>query len=243
MSGVNSINWARIITQSVYYFYAYFKVGNGQPLSFSVPTGNFGDVYSGYLAKKLGLPINKLIVATNKNDILHRAISDGDYSQKKVEETNTPSMDIQIASNFERLIYDVKDCNSEVTKDIMAEIKNNTYMIDKNDLDVIKKNFISEMLDEDETIKMIKTINDEHQMIVDPHTAVGIGAVKKLGLEKNCVVLSTAHPCKFPQAIEYAISKTEDLPDRLNYINGRKEKFELLSNDIEIVKKYIMSSI
>jgi len=243
MSGVNSINWARIITQSVYYFYAYFKVGNGQPLSFSVPTGNFGDVYSGYLAKKLGLPINKLIVATNKNDILHRAISDGDYSQKKVEETNTPSMDIQIASNFERLIYDVKDCNSEVTKDIMAEIKNNTYKIDKNDLDVIKKNFISEMLDEDETIKMIKTINDEHQMIVDPHTAVGIGAVKKLGLEKNCVVLSTAHPCKFPQAIEYAISKTEDLPDRLNYINGRKEKFELLSNDIEIVKKYIMSSI
>jgi len=109
MSGVNSINWARIIAQSVYYFYAYFKVGNGQPLSFSVPTGNFGDIYAGYLAKKLGLPIDKLIVATNKNDILHRAISGGDYSQKKVEETNTPSMDIQIASNFERLLYDVKD--------------------------------------------------------------------------------------------------------------------------------------
>ena len=105
MSGVNSINWARIIAQSVYYFYAFFKVGNGQPLSFSVPTGNFGDIYAGYLAKKLGLPIDKLIVATNKNDILHRAISGGDYSQKKVEETNTPSMDIQIASNFERLLY------------------------------------------------------------------------------------------------------------------------------------------
>ena len=131
MSGVNSINWARIIAQSVYYFYAFFKVGNGQPLSFSVPTGNFGDIYAGYLAKKLGLPIDKLIVATNKNDILHRAISGGDYSQKKVEETNTPSMDIQIASNFERLLYDVKDCNSEVTKGVMAEIKNNTYKIDK----------------------------------------------------------------------------------------------------------------
>ena len=188
MSGVNSINWARIVAQSVYYFYAYFKVGNGQPLSFSVPTGNFGDIYAGYLAKKLGLPIDRLIVATNKNDILHRAISDGDYNQKKVEETNTPSMDIQIASNFERLLYDVKNCNSEVTKDVMAEIKNNTYKIDKNDLDKIKKNFVSEMLDENETVEMIKIINDEHQVVVDPHTAVGIGAVRKLGLEKNCVV-------------------------------------------------------
>ncbi len=243
MSGVNSINWARIIAQSVYYFYAYFKVGNGQPLSFSVPTGNFGDIYAGYLAKKLGLPIDKLIVATNKNDILHRAISGGDYSQKKVEETNTPSMDIQIASNFERLLYDVKDCNSEVTKDLMAEIKNNTYKIDKNDLDKIKKNFISEMLDENETVEMIKTINDEHQMVVDPHTAVGIGAVRKLGLEKNCVVLSTAHPCKFPKAIEDAILKTENLPESLEYVNDRKEKFELISNDIEKVKKYVLNSI
>ncbi len=243
MSGVNSINWARIIAQSVYYFYAYFKVGNNRPLSFSVPTGNFGDIYAGYLAKKLGLPIDKLIVATNKNDILHRAISDGDYTQKKVEETNTPSMDIQIASNFERLLYDVKDCDSEVIKNVMAEIKNNSYKIDKNSLDKIKKNFISEMLDENETVEMIRLINDNHQMVVDPHTAVGIGAVKKLGLEENCVVLSTAHPCKFPKAIEDAIEKPENLPDSLKYINDRKEKFELLSNDIEKIKKYVMNSI
>ena len=243
MSGVNSINWARIIAQAVYYFYAYFKVGNGQTISFSVPTGNFGDIYAGYLAKKLGLPIDKLIVATNKNDILHRAITGGDYSQKKVEETNTPSMDIQIASNFERLLYDVKDCNSEVIKDVMSKIKNNKYKIDKNDLDKIKKNFISEMLDENETLEIIKIINDENQIIVDPHTAVGIGAVRKLGLENNCVVLSTAHPCKFPKAIEDAISKTENLPDSLKYVNDRKEKFELLSNDIEKVKKYVMNSI
>jgi len=243
MSGVNSINWARIIAQSVYYFYAYFKVGKSQPLSFSVPTGNFGDIYAGYLAKKLGLPIDKLIVATNKNDILHRAISGGDYSQKKVEETNTPSMDIQIASNFERLLYDVKECNSEFTKDIMTKIKNNTYKIGKNDLDKIKMNFISEMLEENETVEMIKTINDEHQMVVDPHTAVGIGAVRKLGLEKNCVVLSTAHPSKFPKAIEDAISKTENLPDSLKYVNERKEKFEILSNNIEKVKRYVINSI
>ncbi len=243
MSGVNSINWARIIAQAVYYFYAYFRVGNGQPLSFSVPTGNFGDIYAGYLAKKLGLPIDKLIVATNKNDILHRAISGGDYTQKKVEETNTPSMDIQIASNFERLLYDVKDCNSEITKDVMSKIKNNTYIIDKNDLDKIKKNFISEMLNEKETVEMIKTINNEHKIVVDPHTAVGIGVARKLGLEKNCVVLSTAHPCKFPHAIEDAISKTENLPDSLSYVYDRKEKFELLPNNIKKVKDYVMNSI
>ena len=243
MSGVNSINWARIIAQTVYYFYAYFKVGNSLPLSFSVPTGNFGDIYAGYLAKKLGLPVDKLIVATNKNDILHRAISGGDYTQKKVQETNTPSMDIQIASNFERLLYDVKDCNSEITKDVMDKIKDNTYKIDKIDLDKIKKNFTSEMLDEKETVEMIKIINDEYHIVVDPHTAVGIGAAKKLGLEKNCVVLSTAHPCKFPKAIEDAISKTEDLPDSLNYVNDRKEKFEVLPNDLEKVKYFVMNSI
>ena len=245
MSGVNSINWARIIAQAVYYFYAYFKVGNGQgqSLSFCVPTGNFGDIYAGYLAKKLGLPIDKLIVATNKNDILHRAISGGDYTQKKVVETNTPSMDIQIASNFERLLYDVKDCNSEVTKELMSKIKNNNYKIDQIDLDKIKENFISEMLDEKETIEVIKNINDEHQLVVDPHTAVGIGAARKLGFEKNCVVLSTAHPCKFPQAIEDAISKTENLPNSLSYVNDRKEKFQILPNDIEKVKEYVINSI
>ena len=216
MSGVNSINWARIIAQAVYYFYAYFKVDTNQPLSFSVPTGNFGDIYAGYLAKKLGLPIEKLIVATNKNDILHRAISGGDYTQKKVVETNTPSMDIQIASNFERLLYDVKGCDSQVTKQVMRQIKNNTYEIENKDLDKIKKNFTSEMLDENETVEMIKNINDTYQIVIDPHTAVGIGAVKKLGLEKNCVVLSTAHPCKFPKAIKDAILKTENLPDSLN---------------------------
>ena len=243
MSGVNSINWARIIAQAVYYFYAYFKVGSGQPLSFSVPTGNFGDIYAGYLAKKLGLPIDKLIVATNKNDILHRAISGGDYTQRQVEETNTPSMDIQIASNFERLLYDVKDCNSEIIKEVMSKIKSNSFIIDNDDLNKINKNFTSEMLDEKETVEMIKQINDEYQIIVDPHTAVGIGAVKKLRLENNCVVLSTAHPCKFPQAIQDAISKTEDLPSSLGYINGRKEKFEVLPNDIEKVKDYVMNSI
>ena len=129
MSGVNSINWARIIAQAVYYFYSYFKINSSDKISFSVPTGNFGDVYAGYLAKKMGLPIDKLIVATNTNDILHRAISKGDYIAKKVSETISPSMDIQIASNFERLIYDISDKNSEITKEIMNKIKVNKYKI------------------------------------------------------------------------------------------------------------------
>ena len=243
MSGVNSINWARIIAQTVYYFYSYFKIGNGQPLSFSVPTGNFGDIYAGYLSKKLGLPIDKLIVATNKNDILHRAISGGDYTQKKVEETNTPSMDIQIASNFERLLYDVKDCNSEAIRNVMNEIKDNTYKIDNSDLKKIKKNFISEMLDEKETIEIIKVINDKYQIVVDPHTAVGIGAAKKIGLEENCVVLSTAHPCKFPETIKDAISKTEKLPENLKFVNERKEKFDVLPNNIKKIKDYVINSL
>ena len=126
MSGVNSINWARIIAQSVYYFYSYFLVeDNKQPINFSVPTGNFGDVYAGYLAKKMGLPINKLIVATNQNDILHRAISKGSYEVEKVHETISPSMDIQIASNFERLIYDLNDGDDIQTAEVMKNIKEN----------------------------------------------------------------------------------------------------------------------
>ena len=152
-------------------------------------------------------------------------------------------MDIQIASNFERLLYDVKDCNSDVTKDVMSRIKKNTYQIDNRDLDEIKKNFTSEMLDENETIQMIKDINKEYNVVVDPHTAVGIGAAKKLGLEQNCVVLSTAHPCKFPKAIEDAISKTEELPDSLKYVYNREEKFEVISNDINKVKEYVLNSI
>ena len=121
MSGVNSINWARIIAQAVYYFYSYFKLGK-ETISFSVPTGNFGDVFAGYLAKKMGLPIDKLIVATNENDILHRAISKGDYVSKEVKETISPSMDIQLASNFERLIYYINNSDSEKTKEIMKKL-------------------------------------------------------------------------------------------------------------------------
>ena len=239
MSGVNSINWARIIAQSVYYFYSYFKL-NKETVSFSVPTGNFGDVFAGYLAKKMGLPIDKLIVATNENDILHRAISKGDYVSKKVKETLSPSMDIQLASNFERLIYYVNNSDSDITTDIMKKIKQNSYHIEKNNLETIQKDFVSESCSEQETLDIIKNNFKDNNIILDPHTAIGVGAANKLAIN-NCVVLSTAHPCKFPNATNNAIDKHEKLPKDLQYVLDKEENFQVLKNDEEDVKNFVKS--
>ena len=241
MSGVNSINWARIIAQAVYYFYTYFKLGS-ETVSFSVPTGNFGDVFAGYLAKKMGLPIDKLIVATNTNDILHRAISKGDYVSKQVKETLSPSMDIQLASNFERLIYYINNSESSKTLDIMKKIKQNSYQIEKSNLEMIQKDFLSESCNEQETLDIIKKNYEENNIILDPHTAVGVGAANKLSFN-NCVVLSTAHPCKFPDAIKNAINKYEELPQKLKHVLDKEENFEVLKNNTEEVKKFIKSKV
>ncbi len=241
MSGVNSINWARIIAQAVYYFYSYFKLGK-EIISFSVPTGNFGDVFAGYIAKRMGLPIDKLIVATNENDILHRAISKGDYVSKEVKETLSPSMDIQLASNFERLIYYVNNSDSEKTAEIMKKVKQNSYQIEKNNLNIIQKDFLSESCNEQETLDIIKKNYEENNIILDPHTAVGVGAVKKLSFN-DCLVLSTAHPCKFPDAISNAINKHEKLPKELQHVLDKDENFQVLKNNTEDVKKFIKSKI
>ena len=242
MSGVNSINWARIIAQAVYYFYTYFRLNVDKPISFSVPTGNFGDVFAGYLAKQMGLPIDKLIVATNENDILHRAISKGDYVSKKVKETLSPSMDIQLASNFERLIYYVNNSNSEITSDIMKKIKQNEYKIDKSNLGIIQKDFVSESCNENETLEIIKKYFEKNNIILDPHTAVGVGAAHKLSFN-DCVVLSTAHPCKFPAATDNAINKHEELPKELQYVHSKEENFQILKNDTEAVKNFVKGKL
>ena len=241
MSGVNSINWARIIAQAVYYFYAHFKLEKDN-ISFSVPTGNFGDVFAGYLAKKMGLPIDKLIVATNENDILHRAITKGDYISKEVRETLSPSMDIQLASNFERLIYYVNNSNSEKTAEIMKKVKKNSYQIEKRDLDIIQKDFLSESCNEKETLGIIKKNYEENGVVLDPHTAIGVGAAQKLSLN-DCVVLSTAHPCKFPDATNNAINKYEKLPKELQHVLNKNENFQVLENNTDKVKKFIKSKI
>ena len=241
MSGVNSINCAIIIAQAVYYFFAHFKLAKDN-ISFSVPTGNFGDVFAGYLAKKMGLPIDKLIVATNENDILHRAITKGDYISKEVRETLSPSMDIQLASNFERLIYYVNNSNSEKTAEIMKKVKKNSYQIEKRDLDIIQKDFLSESCNEEETLEIIKKNHEENGVVLDPHTAIGVGAAQKLSLN-DCVVLSTAHPCKFPDATNNAINKHEKLPKELQHVLNKNENFQVLKNSTDEVKKFIKSKI
>jgi len=244
MSGVNSINWARIIAQAVYYFYTYFQIRDDRPINFSVPTGNFGDVYAGYLAKKMGLPINKLIVATNQNDILHRAISNGKYETESVFETNSPSMDIQIASNFERLVYDLNDCDDSETKKIMTEIKEEgKYIIPKHKMEKLEKDFLSASMDEKEVLDTIKEIYTKYAIILDPHSAIGFGALNKVNVEGNNIVLATAHPCKFPEAIDKSIGMKPALPDELKYIMDEKENYDIVSNSLSKTEKYIKEKI
>ena len=245
MSGVNSINWARIIAQSVYYFYSYFLIeDNNEPVNFSVPTGNFGDVYAGYLAKKIGLPINKFVVATNQNDILHRAISGGKYDIENVSETISPSMDIQIASNFERLIYDLNDHSDAKTINIMKSIKEKgKYIINKESLDKININFLSSRMNESEVLNIIKSIYEKFNIVLDPHSAIGYGAFDKVSLKGNNIVLATAHPCKFPDAIEKAINIKAELPSELTFILDEKENYDIIENSLSKIKQHIKERI
>jgi threonine synthase len=244
MSGVNSINWARIIAQAVYYFYTYFQTQDKRPINFSVPTGNFGDVYAGYLSKKMGLPINKFIVATNKNDILHRAISNGNYEAESVSETNSPSMDIQIASNFERLIYDLNDCDDNETSTIMHGIKKKgKYIISKDKMEKINKDFLSASMSEEEILDTIKEVHIKYNIILDPHSAIGFGSLNKVNLEGNNIVLATAHPCKFPEAIEKSIGIKPALPDELKYVMDEKENYDIISNNLSKTQQYIKEKI
>ena len=245
MSGVNSINWARIIAQSVYYFYSYCLVeDNKQIINFSVPTGNFGDIYAGYLAKKMGLPINKLIVATNQNDILHRAISMGSYEVENVNETISPSMDIQIASNFERLIYDLNGKDDLKTINAMKDIKDKKkYTLDKEKLDQIKIDFASSRMSENEILETIKLVYKKFDLVLDPHSAIGYGAFDKVKIDGNNIVLATAHPSKFPEAIMKSIKLKSDLPQKLRFVMDEKENYDIIENNIDKVKLHIKQRI
>ena len=245
MSGVNSINWARIAIQIVYYFFSYFKVAKeGEKINFSVPTGNFGDIYAGYIAKKMGLPINKLIVATNSNDILKRVINTGVYKPSKVEHTISPSMDIQVASNFERLIFDVCSCDANKTLELMNNLKDHgEFKLEKNDLDKINEDFFSESLTEAETKSIINRIYNEQKILIDPHTAVAIGVNEKVAPKENVIVLSTAHPSKFSNIVLNATNIKPDLPESLKYILTKEEKFKKISEDLLEVQKYILQKV
>ena len=245
MSGVNSINWSRIIVQVVYYFYAYFKVAKeGKKINFSVPTGNFGDVYAGYIAKKMGLPINKLIIATNSNDILKRVIKSGIYKPLKVKHTVSPSMDIQIASNFERLIFDASENDAGKISKLMNNLAiHGKFTLEKTILKKIHKSFVSESLSEKETKAVIKKIYKNYGVQIDPHTAVAVGVANKFKYLRDTVVLATAHPAKFSDVVLNETNEKPKLPENLKNILIKKEKFVKLPNNLKKVKKYIFDKV
>ena len=243
MSGVNSINWARIVCQIVYYFYSFFKLKKNK-ISFSVPTGNFGDIYAGYVSKKMGLPINKLIVATNKNDILQRVINTGEYKPDTVKPTITPSMDIQVASNFERLLYYILDENDSKLRSLMNDLSSKKlFNLEKKEIDKIKKDFEAAKVTDEETVSIINETYKEHKFIIDPHTATGVGAAKSFKNLGDIVVLGTAHPYKFSDTIKKAIGKNLDTPEHLRLNIDKKETFDIINNSNLEVKNYILNKI
>ncbi|MDB9744744.1 threonine synthase [Pelagibacteraceae bacterium] len=243
MSGVNSINWARIICQIVYYFYSYFKLKK-KDISFSVPTGNFGDIFAGYVAKKMGLPIDKLIVATNENDILQRAINKGEYKPDKVKPSLSPSMDIQVSSNFERLLFYIAGEDSNKVKSMMNSLHDKgSFQLNENQIKEIKKDFIAVKVSDNETLSIIKDVYEKNQFILDPHTATAFGAINKNNDISNVVALGTAHPYKFFETVKEATGKNVSPPKRLKKIVAKEEKFDILENNTSEVKKYILNKI
>ena len=245
MSGVNSINWSRIVAQIVYFFFSYFKVAKDkEKINFSVPTGNFGDIYAGYVAKKMGLPINKLVIATNNNDILKRVFKTGIYEPSKVLHTISPSMDIQVASNFERLIFDICSCDSNHIIKLMNDLlEKGKFELTKDNLEKIHESFYSESVSEEETKSVIKEIYNDERILVDPHTAVGVGAINKISLKGDTIVLGTADPSKFSKVITEETGAVPKLPQNLEKLLNQKETFEVLPKDLKKVKDYILKRI
>ena len=243
MSGVNSINWARIVCQIVYYFYSYFKLQKNN-VSFSVPTGNFGDIYAGYVAKKMGLPINKLIVATNKNDILQRVINTGEYKPGTVKSSITPSMDIQVASNFERLLFYILGESDSSVSSLMKNLSSKgLFNLRKKEIEKIKLDFEGIKITDEETADIIEEIYKAHQFIIDPHTATGFGAANRTKNLADIIVLGTAHPYKFSDIIKKTIGKTLEPPEHLKFNLDKKEIFDIIENSNSEVKNYILSKI
>ena len=244
---VNSINWARIMAQIVYYFYSGLALGSpNRPMSFSVPTGNFGDIFAGYLAKKMGLPIDQLIVATNSNDILHRCLSENDHSRKPLLHSLSPSMDIMVSSNFERLLFDVYDNDGAGIKTLLETFKTGSMKLSDEAFARVQSIFSSYKVDDEETIEVISDVFDKTEYLLDPHTAIGLQAARKQ--RKNnatpMICLATAHPAKFPEAVKKA-GQDEDpaLPHHMTNLFERKEQYEVLPDNISEVQKFIGKNV
>lgn len=253
MVAVNSINWARIMAQIVYYFYCGLRLGASEDnkISFTVPTGNFGDIYAGFLAKKMGLGVKKLIVATNSNDILTRFINQNDYSKSEMVETITPSMNIQVSSNFERMLFDVH--NQIGKKEDLAKLmsvfeESHKLQVEGEVLNLAKESFDSYSVNDEDTKTTISEIYKKTGEILDPHSAIGVLASKRFMSDSNyegefVVTLATAHPAKFPDAVIGAGVPNPELPLFLQDLPKKEEKYEILENDLETVKSYISERV
>ena len=243
MSGVNSINWARIVAQVVYYFYVFFRYNEkGLPITASVPTGNFGDVYAGFVAKQMGLEIKRLIVATNQNNILERCINTGEYKPSKVIPSISPSMDIQVASNFERMLFYLCNENSEELKHLMSNLKDGKgFNLSEEKLGKLQNDYSAQSASEAEILKIIKDLYQAHNYIIDPHTATAVKPLLNLkNKDEPCFCFETAHASKFPSAIESAVGIYPKLPDEFKDIEKKEEKFDILENHFDQIRSYIL---
>jgi threonine synthase len=250
LGAVNSINWARILAQIVYYFYIYFKVTGdafeGKKVRFAVPTGNFGNILAGYYAKMMGLPIDKLILATNENNILYRLVQNGDYSIENVVETYSPSMDIQLSSNLERYLYYLFEENPDILNKKMDELKREKRIIfSENQIKQIQKDFISAYTTNNETLTTIRDFYKETGYILDPHTACGINAIKVCSGDKYVtdICLATAHPAKFPEAVSKAIGFMPEEPAGIKQLKHLKKNSIEIQNDTTKVKEFIENTL
>ncbi len=247
LAAVNSINWARIMAQIVYYFWASLSLGGPQrKVSFSVPTGNFGDIFAGYLAHKMGLPIEQLVIATNQNDILHRCISDNDHSTRPLEQSLAPSMDIMISSNFERLLFDLYDRDGAAIAELMKDAKAGHMHLSDSALTEARKLFSSYRCDNDGMLEMIRSVLKESDYLMDPHTAIGLDAARhcRANNETPMVTLATAHPAKFPDAVREAGYPTDpELPTHMADLFEKEEHYRVLNNDQDAVQAFIAENI
>ena len=244
LSGVNSINWARIAAQAVYYFTAAVALGAPhRPVSFSVPTGNFGDVLAGFVAKRMGLPVERLMVATNANDILDRALTSGRYEIRGVTPTTSPSMDIQVSSNFERLLFEAHGRDAAAVRALMAGLsQSRSFAIAPEPLARIRRDFTSAAVDEETVAQEMRRTYGTAGYLLDPHTAVGVHAGRALIDDDPripVIALSTAHPAKFPDAVERATGVRPELPPHLAELMDRPERFARLANDQAAVERFI----
>jgi threonine synthase len=236
LSAMNSINWARVMAQIVYYVTTVARLGR---CSFAVPSGNFGNIFAGWIAERMGLPIDQLVIGSNRNDILTRWAADGSLVAAPVVPTYSPSMDIQVSSNHERLLFELSGRDGARTADLLTRFRGiGSVEAPRND------RFDAASLDDDETLEVIRQVHDTTGVLVDPHTAVGIGAARaRWNRGRPMVALATAHPAKFPDAVERATGIRPPLPERLADLLEREEHFDVLPNDVGAVRDHVLTAV